>query len=533
MIRGESPRRTATGGAVARAAWVAAVAFWSAAAHGNPSPAQDAVAQAAALSQGPVEVSATSGRALSTIIGRERAQSLAGFVGEDFNVLEAANPELLDRLTRKWEQARHARVTILHFGDSHVQPGFAAQVTRHKLQSAAGSAGRGMVFPYSMAKTYSQNDYRSTFQGEWTTANSMQMSPKLPLGLAGFVGRTGSAQAAFALEFNQPLEPGAKVLRLFYRVTSAGYRLRVQSGEFGWEGALGASLAGDAPQPQQVRVLEIEAPALTQGLEMSISNEQPGPDDHFELHGLSIENGRAGVLHHNLGVGGAAFAALRAQAHFDEQSMLLAPDVVILDWGTNDIIYKNRVPADLEQTIVETIARVRLRHPQALIVLTTVQDTYYRRRAVTAAWDFAQMARRLALENDCLLYDWYRVAGGRDAMRAWYAHGLAQPDHVHLTVAGYSIKGELLGQAFLNSLAWRARQSEASRLWLPPQSNAPAAQSVVAWLRSAQPFQRRADLIRGPAAGPRSAAKSPTRKSPGKPASPGKPKPKPSKPKRV
>jgi lysophospholipase L1-like esterase len=87
------------------------------------------------------------------------------------------------------------------------------------------------------------------------------------------------------------------------------------------------------------------------------------------------------------------------------QSKVLAPDLVILDWGTNDLIYKNTVPDQLEATIVETIRKVRAEHPDALIVLTTVQDTYFRKQPITATWEFAQMIRRLAKENDCLLYD--------------------------------------------------------------------------------------------------------------------------------
>ena len=39
---------------------------------------------------------------------------------------------------------------------------------------AGGSAGRGMVFPFAIAKTYSHNDFSSTFEGEWSYASSIQ-----------------------------------------------------------------------------------------------------------------------------------------------------------------------------------------------------------------------------------------------------------------------------------------------------------------------------------------------------------------------
>lgn len=431
-------------------------------------------------------------KTLPDLIGVEKAQLMSTFVKPEVNTLEAANAQLLQRLKNKWEGAAQGRFTVLHFGDSHVQGGHGAQISRHKLQALAGSAGRGMVFPYAIAKTYSQNDYKSSFEGEWVSANSIQVYPKLPLGVSGFVARTASTQAAFTLQFNQQFEPGAKVLKLMYRSSSAAYRLRMQTGDLLWE----SELQGDDGSQGSSRMVEISVPQLLDVIRFDIVNTDPKPEDAFELYGLSIENKTPGVIYHNLGVGGAAYGALRSQAYFEAQSSLLAPDLVILDWGTNDLIYKNTVPEQLESTIVETIRKVRAEHPDALIVLTSVQDTYFRKQPITATWEFAQLIRRLAKENDCLLYDWYRVAGGADAMRTWYAYGLAQPDHVHLSGLGYAIKGDLLAQAMLNAVAWRKNHPDKTSLWVEAQQ-AEVGRSVSAWLKALKPFQSRPDLIRG------------------------------------
>ncbi len=450
-------------------------------------------------------------KTLNDLIGAEKAQLMNTFVTPEVNTFEASNVQLLQRLKSKWDAAAQGRLTVLHFGDSHVQGGHAAQMARHKWQSMVGSAGRGMVFPYAIAKTYSQNDYRSSFEGEWVTANSIQVYPKMPLGVSGFVARTSSPQAAFTLQFNQQFEPGAKVLKFFYRASSAAYRLRMQSGDLLWESAL----PGEEGSQGGTQMVEIAVPQLFDTLRFEIANADVKPEDTFELYGVSIENKTPGVVYHNLGVGGAAYAALRSQAYFESQSKVLAPDLVILDWGTNDLIYKNTVPDQLEATIVETIRKVRAEHPDALIVLTTVQDTYFRKQPITATWEFAQMIRRLAKENDCLLYDWYRVAGGADAMRTWYAYGLAQPDHVHLSATGYSIKRDLLAQAILNALNWQKNNPDKSSLWSDAQQ-AEVPRSVSAWLKALKPFQSRPDLIRvsapGKGKGAAVAAKSANRK---------------------
>jgi lysophospholipase L1-like esterase len=473
-------------------------------------PQLQRIAATPVMQEGPAKP-AFAWKTLPDLIGAEKAQLMNTFVTPEVNTFEASNSQLLQRLKSKWDAAAQGRLTVLHFGDSHVQGGHAAQMTRHKWQSMVGSAGRGMVFPYAIAKTYSQNDYRSSFEGEWVTANSIQVYPKMPLGVSGFVARTSSPQAAFTLQFNQQFEPGVKVLKFFYRASSAAYRLRMQTGDWLWESAL----PGEEGSQGGTQMVEIAVPQLFDTLRFEMANADAKAEDFFELYGVSIENTTPGVIYHNLGVGGAAYAALRAQAYFESQSKALAPDLVILDWGTNDLIYKNTVPDLLEATIVESIRKVRAEHPDALILLTSVQDTYFRKQPITATWEFAQLIRRLAKENDCLLYDWYRVAGGADAMRTWYAYGLAQPDHVHLSATGYAIKGDLLAQAMLNALNWQKNNPEKTSLWTEAQQ-AEAPRSVAAWLKALKPFQSRPDLIRAKASGKgkggASAAKSAQRK---------------------
>lgn len=428
---------------------------------------------------------------LTEVIGEEKAASLIGFVPNELNIVEAANPHLLLRLREKWMAASTRRINVMHFGDSHVQPGVSAQVTRHMLQARGGNAGRGAVFPYALARTYSQMDFRSSFDGEWMSANSIQVTPKIPLGISGFVARTKSYEAGFSLDFSRQFETGPKLIRVLYRVTAPGYKLIVRSADMRWEIELPYKDNGDA----ESKILDLDFAYVGDTMRFEMRKTSSDPEDIFELHGLIIENQSHGVAYHNLGVGGAAFASLLAQARFVEQSRWLSPDVVILDWGTNDLIYKNKVSNQLEKTIVDTIKKVRNAHPEALILLTSAQDTYFRRRPITATWDFAQLVRRIAREQDCLFYDWYRIAGGRDSIRTWYAYGLAQSDHIHLNTLGYAIKGELFGRALLNSIDWPSKNAASSTPWTDPHRSEISG-SVSAWLKATRLFKRRPDLIR-------------------------------------
>ena len=411
----------------------------------------------------------------------QQGQSLNRYVTAETNIFEFKDARLVQRLQQKWATATTEGFTVAHFGDSLVQGGYAAEFARSRLQSIGGSAGRGMVFPYSIAKTYSQNDYKSTFSGEWATANSIQQTPRLPLGVSGFVARTSGAEASFTLNFVSTPEPGKKLVKFFYVATSTAFTLRVQSGNFMHDVVVPSG--GAQPRSQ---MLTLSFPELSDTLRFELRNASPNSGGYFEVHGVSIENTTPGVMYHNLGVGGATYSALLNQTYFEEQSAQLAPDLIVLDWGTNDLVYKNSIAPDLEKIMVQTIKRVKAKHPQAVILITSAQDMNFRRKNITAAWDFAELARRVAFENDCLFYDWYRVAGGRGAMTIWTAYGLSSTDHIHLTGIGYAVKGELLAQSLLNTLERFKREPAIKSLEIKTTANIQP-HSVVGWLKELSP----------------------------------------------
>ena len=423
-------------------------------------------------------------RTIVDVLG-EQAGSLNRYVTADNNVIEFKEAGLIRQLQQKWAAANKDGFTIAHFGDSLVQGGYAAEIARSRLQGLGGSAGRGMTFPYSIAKTYSQNDFKSSFTGDWVTANSIHQPPRLPVGVSGFVARTMATDASFTLNFFVTPEPGAKRVKFFYVATSATYTLRVQSGNFLHD----VVVPGSDAQPRS-QMLELSFPELSDTLRFEIRNASLKSGNFFEVHGVSIENTTPGVMYHNLGVGGANFGALLAQTYFEEQSAQLNPDVIVLDWGTNDLVYKNSIPPELEKNIVQTIRRVKAKHPKALIVLPSAQDMNFRRKNITAAWDFERLVRRLAFENDCLFYDWYRIAGGRGAMTIWTAYGLASPDNIHLTGLGYAIKGELFAQALLNTLS-RFKNDPSLKALEVTTTAALQPHSVVGWLNELSPAPRK------------------------------------------
>lgn len=365
------------------------------------------------------------------------------FVNVAKNRFESSSLDAFALFAARW-RASGTTVRILHLGDSHVQNGFAGEVTRRELQAVRGNGGRGLVFPYALARTYSQSDYRSSMEGSWQSGNSVRPLAGLALGVAGVAARTSSTPAAFILTFPQPLPPGRKVVRVFMKSSIPGLRLTVSTSaqRVSWE-ARGT--------PSTLTVAEFILYDHISSLRVDIASKTA--KGHFELHGVSIDGPHTGVIYDSFGVNGATLDSLNAMPYLEEQLAVLQPDLILLDFGSNELINSNKnfLPRH-EAVMTQVIRRLRIARPDVVILLASPQDMNFQGRNVGMGKNYAQLIRKIAFENDCLLWDWYHIAGGPGSMNKWATHGLANPDQVHLVVKGYQLKGSLLAKAFLNTL---------------------------------------------------------------------------------
>lgn len=358
------------------------------------------------------------------------------------NQLEFANSKTLGSLAKKWKDPNSV-ISIAHFGDSHVQPGWQVGPLRDSLQAIRGNAGRGMIFPYSIAKTYSQEDYQSSFTGKWKTANSIQLIPKIPLGISGFVAKTSEKQAQINFRFKKSFASEHLNAKILFKVLNGSYELTLMSG-------------------QQRKTITVSSNSKTQTADfqlvepnhnLTLTIQTNDDNAEFELHGIHLSNSnKSGVIYNNLGVGGAAYQALLQQKLFEEQFPILHADLVILDWGTNNIIYTNQIDEDLEWEIRQTIKKVREVNPNVAILLTSAQEATYKGHNITVSSKYAELIKRIAKEENTLFYDWYKISGGHGSINLWRSLGFASKDGIHLNAKGYRIRAKLLGDALIQTL---------------------------------------------------------------------------------
>ena len=87
---------------------------------------------------------------------------------------------------------------IMHIGGSHVQGGTLTRRFRNDLLALGDGidGGRGMVFPFTAAKTNTPSSYRSRYEGEWEATKNIKRDLPRRLGLTGMAVTTSDSTAS-------------------------------------------------------------------------------------------------------------------------------------------------------------------------------------------------------------------------------------------------------------------------------------------------------------------------------------------------
>jgi lysophospholipase L1-like esterase len=119
--------------------------------------------------------------------------------------------------------------------------------------------------------------------------------------------------------------------------------------------------------------------------------------------------------------------------------------LLIVSLGTNDAYDAGFDAQRFAKQIDTLVSRLRRGSPQADVLLTAPADSYRARRHRNPDLvRLREVLRAYCVAHDLAYWDFAAVQGGYGSMRAWQAHGLAQPDLVHFTTKGYELQGLLL-----------------------------------------------------------------------------------------
>jgi len=356
------------------------------------------------------------------------------------------NPALAESLKKQLSCSDTSKFVIYHYGGSHIQAESPPTVARRFLQEKYGNAGRGMMFSYGAADTYSSINYTSTKTGTWIFAKSFIGNPKVPLGVCGMSVETAMPGATLGFKFKEALPKAPVFLRVLTDAdtTNFGFELMVNDrtykrADFRYIGS---------------GMFEVALDTVISTLNVKTVAENPG-QKRFRFYGIDIESQfERGVVYHSLGVGAAAFRSVLQLEKVAEHSKVLKPDMVILDFGTNDILYTNSIDDNLGKQVEKAIRQFREINPDILVVLTSTQDLFKKGKYITAGVSFVTFMDSLAKKNDCFFWNWYDLAGGYGTITTWKELKYAKSDGIHLTNAGYEVKGEYIYRSMENTLKY-------------------------------------------------------------------------------
>lgn len=396
-----------------------------------------------------------------SLVSGIRSQSYP-WLNDTLNWVQFHDPSVLRQAVYAWLQSQDSTFAVLHLGDSHLQNENYPNRARIRMQEWMGDGGIGLIQPFSIVKTYDARFYKGSHTGVWEYAKSYMLPPKIKLGVRGMSASTTDGSASFAIQFNEP-------------VSSNNNELLVWSA---MEGACRETyFADDAP---------LECIASGEGWKrfrctapfrkLSMSLQRDSGQFTFSLYGMALMSTKpGGVVWHNAGVGACQYKSVLSEADFESQASMLNPDLVVVEYGTNDFLYTNAVPLTLEAEVRAVIQRIRRAAPDASIILTAAQDMTYKKKSVTAARSFSELISRIALEERCGFYDWYSISGGKGSMRLWESSGLTQNDGIHLNGKGSELHAEWLAAAIRRSLTAIIEDPLASDCVIPIQEPAKTA----------------------------------------------------------
>jgi lysophospholipase L1-like esterase len=348
-------------------------------------------------------------------------------------------------LARTASGAPGAVTRILHFGDSPVTGDLISSGARARFQTRYGDAGHGFIFAGRPWEWYNHQGVELSSSG-WR-----MLSPLFKAGNDGFYGLGGvcfeAAQGASCMVGTVSRGLGSQVARF-------DVHIEVQPGG----GTLLASIDGNPPVElataaprREVRVRSLEVADGPHTLTL-----QPKGDGEVVLFGVALERSGPGVVYDSLGTNGGTvhFLTLIDERCWRDELRLRAPDLVILNYGTNESGYGYFSFDAYAEDIKKVVRRIREAVPEASILLMAPMDrgTFDESGEIVTLPTIPKIVdtqRAVAIATGCAYFDTYRAMGGEGTMGRWYRGNthLVTGDLTHPTGVGADLVAGLLVDA--------------------------------------------------------------------------------------
>jgi lysophospholipase L1-like esterase len=360
-------------------------------------------------------------------------------------LLDDTSPALDHFYAALWRTERKlpgAITRIVHYGDSPTTADLITGDVRSILQGHYGDAGHGFVLIGKPWAWYRHNGLQLSASG-WDMSRASFGEARDGLFGLGGVSFLGEAGASSKIIYSSP---GHTHFEVWYLKQPGGGSVTVTG-----DGALlGEVDTGAAEKGAGVAVFH--APAGVQALELSVVRPP------VRLFGVVAEKSGPGVVYDTLGLNGASISVLSRlmnAKHLSDELRLRHPDLVIVNYGTNEADFASFIDQRYEKELREAIRRIRAALPETSILVMSPMDRGQRSGAEIETMPtiprLVEIQRRVARETGCGFFDTFHTMGGDGTMARWYTGQprLVSADLIHPFPAG----GKSIAVIFARELA--------------------------------------------------------------------------------
>jgi lysophospholipase L1-like esterase len=362
------------------------------------------------------------------------------------------SPEVLRRIRNVLRGAKSGKRTRLSFfGASHTGADMWTGRIRRLLQDRFGDLGHGYILPAALYKGYRGSDVNlcrtNGWLSDWVGKGNGHKDGLL--GPAGMSVSSSNARDFGWIETTRSNKHGRKVssfeVLALAQPNGGGLLLQVDEGQ-----VHRIATASDSAALQRVRV---EVPDGAHRLHL-----RPAGDGEVRIFGVSMEREGGGILVDAMGIRGRQMKTwLQWDQNLARDGLAaLAPDLVVLAYGTNEASHQNYTMDEYRADLGLALSQLRSRLPAEVpCILAGPSDRGMRLGDNRfAIWDrtapVSQVQRELSSTYGCAFWDWQEATGGPGSMVAWYftQPRMAAADLIHFNRRGY----QWLGDRFVAAL---------------------------------------------------------------------------------
>ena len=392
------------------------------------------------------------------------------------------------------------RVTqILFLGDSHIQADWITSFLRNKFQEKYGNAGRGLVFPYSVANSNGPDDFTSATNQTWENFRLVYEQDVFPqMGASGFV--IGNQKESFLeIKFKNPEETFDKVIifndekmngekfqlykenqSLSNFVSKSAERIKytVSSGETFPELASkfyttttklaqlnGAGIKnpmeGNSYQidkisfnfkPEFENLIEKIADYQFSGDKTLVQLSEPqniflmktNAKNGNTFYGFQfLKNVNKGVVFNTVGVNGATYGDFLKYSLQKEQLNSIQPDLVMISLGTNESL-SSITKEDFQKNISNLVSKFKEQNPNLPILLISPTDNRLKSQKIKEIVSWIEESSQI---NKVAFFNLYEATGGSGYFKKALNKKEANTDGVHFLRPGYEFQAEKIWTA--------------------------------------------------------------------------------------